>query len=144
MANRFGAVIHASTAFVPQSSPAAQTTPKTSPHRMPIIARCMASLLEEGHARGEAVDEVLAADGAEFALREEPRDRDRPRLPAHGRGVVVRRGEQPRPAPVAAEHQRGGGPAFVGADVRLEHLAQVLVGAGGVAYLELDRLADAD
>src|SRR5262249_33478364 len=72
----------------------------------PLLARWAGkamSLLEQGHAGGEAVDEVLSADRAEFALREEAGQRNVAGFGAKDAGVVVRFGEQARAAAVAAE-----------------------------------------
>jgi hypothetical protein len=52
--------------------------------------------------------------------------------------------KQPCAATVAGEQQRSRRPLVAGAQVELEQLVQILVGGGGIANMELHRLADAD
>ena len=102
-----------------------------------------ALLLEQRQAGGEAVDEVLAADGAELALGEEAGDRNGAGLGAEDARVVVGLVKQAGAAAVAAEDQRRPGPLLVRAQVELQQGVQVLVGCRGVADVELHRLTDA-
>src|SRR5205823_6518638 len=89
--------------------------------------------------------EVLAADGAELAHREEARDGDRAEDVADEPDVVVGLAEEARAATVAGEeeaplHARR---RALGA-LPLQEPAQVLVGARLVADVELDGLPHPD
>src|SRR5581483_341642 len=98
--------------------------------------------LEEQRDRGrEAVEERAPADGADLAAAEEPGDRVRADRTRDGERIVVRLREHVRAAPVAGERERAGGAAA--AEPGVEALAEILVGAGGVAAVEAKRLADA-
>src|SRR5438094_1572 len=89
---------------------------------------------EQREACRVAVDEVLAADGAELAGGEEAGDR-RLRHRASGGGDVVTRGvEQVRPAAVAAEQQPARG-RLIALALRLEEQPEVFIRGGGVAHL---------
>ena len=68
-------------------------------------------LLEQGNAGGEAVDEVLAADGADLPHGEEAGDRDRAKELANDRNVVVGLGEEPGATAVASEQEGPADPA---------------------------------
>src|SRR5262249_37462070 len=95
-------------------------------------------------AGGEAVQEGLAADGADLAVAEKAGERDRAELGGHAARVVVGGAEQAGAAAVAATEHGGGRPGLAqGLGGGGGPLAQVLVGGGGVAHLELERLADA-
>lgn len=100
---------------------------------------------EEDDAGGEAVDKVLAADGADFAHGEEAGEGDGPHDFMDCGDVVVRGVEEACAAAVAGEEEgaveggAGAGEAFV-----FEEGAEVFVGGAGVSNVELDGLADAD
>src|SRR5581483_978849 len=124
-----------------REAPGCGTSRNPGPHG-PRLAALL--LVEQRQAGGEAVDEVLPADGAELAHGEEAGQRQRAEQRLHGAGVVVGLVEQPGPAAVAAEEEcpRGAGRAL--ASGVLQEQAEVLVGRAGVADVELHRLADAD
>src|SRR6185503_293947 len=97
-------------------------------------------LEEHGERGGEAVQERLAAHGADLARAEEARDRVVPEQFRDGATVVVGLVEHARAATVAGEEERPGRTLAV--QRRAEALAQVGVGGGSVADVEAERLAD--
>ncbi len=101
-------------------------------------------VLEEGQAGREAVDEVLAADGAKFSLGEETGHGNETGLGADDAGVVVGHGERPCAASIAAKQQGRSRRLLVGGAIHLQKRVQVLVRCLGVAHVELDRLSDTD
>src|SRR5262245_35747749 len=62
-------------------------------------------VFKQQHARREAVDEILPADGAELALREEAGERDRAFHFRDHAGIVIGLCEEPGAAAIAAEEQ---------------------------------------
>ena len=62
---------------------------------------------EEAEDAGKAVDEGALADGADFAVAEEARDRQRPKAFLHRADVVMRRAVHPFAASETGEEQRG-------------------------------------
>ena len=73
---------------------------------MTVAGKRLLQRLEQHGAGGEAVQEVLAADGADFALGEEAGERNVAEALLQQRRVVVRLIEQPRPATVTGEQQQ--------------------------------------
>src|ERR1700745_1682324 len=112
---------------------------------VPFVAPRLRFGGKQGEGGCEGVQEVLAADGAEFAGAEEAGHRDVAEGGRDQAGVVVGLAEQPGAAAVAGEQEgprgtaagQGGGLAFQGA-------AQVLVSRRGVPDVELDGLTDLD
>lgn len=96
--------------------------------------------LEKGDTGGEAVDKALAADGSELAAAEEAGGGHVAEDFAEDADVVSGLGPHMRAPSVATEeHGRADGFPLAGG----EHGAEVLVGAGGVADVELDGGTDA-
>src|ERR1700733_3653702 len=104
--------------FTAENAKIAEKDRKSSPSFPPSVSAIFAisvvnlflSLLEQGHAGCESVNEILSAHRPQFSLGEEPGQRDRSRFLADGRRVVVWPGEHARAASVATEHQRPGRP----------------------------------
>ena len=65
-------------------------------------------MLEEGDRGGESVEAIVAADRADFALREKPGCRQRAEAFLHACSVVVGLLEEPAAAAVAGEDERAG------------------------------------
>src|SRR5205085_10094197 len=101
---------------------------------LPSLCLCGESFFfKQREAGGEAVDEVAAADRAEFALGEEAGQGHVAGLGTDRGGVVVRLREEARAPAVAAEQERRGRRAVVPRPVLVQQGAQVLVGSLGVA-----------
>src|SRR5215211_5291803 len=101
-----------------------------------------ASLREDRDGRGEAVQEVLAADRADLAGGEEPGRRRVEQGLRQRVGVVVGVGEHVAPAPVAGEQQRTRRRAAAErGHLHRQRLAQVTVRAEGVARVQPHDLA---
>src|SRR5205814_6421364 len=96
---------------------------------------------EDGECCREAVQEGSAADRSDLAAAEEAGDGWAAERLGDRARVVVGLREHVRAAPVAAEEERAG--RRRAAEFAVERLAQVLVGARGVAKVEAQRLANA-
>src|SRR5215207_530015 len=121
----------------------------TTRHRgAPTIRRWRAPLggsREDGDGGGEAVEEVLASDGADLAGGEESRGRRSRERFVDRRGVVIGVAEQVAAPAVAREQERAGrGAAAKRPHADAEGLAEVAVGARGVAGVEADDLPGVD
>src|SRR6266516_6438512 len=97
-------------------------------------------LEEDGQGGREAVQEGLAADGADLAAAEEAGQGLSPKRLGDDARVVIRLREHVRPAPVAGEEQRPGWPRL--AERASERLAEICVRRGRIADEEAQGLAD--
>ncbi len=98
------------------------------------------SVAEKGDGGGVAVDVVGLADGADFAVAEEAGGGQGAEDAGKGADIVVGPGEELSTTAYAGEEEGGKG---WGAGAALEGLLQGGVGAGAVAQLPLEGLADA-
>lgn len=98
-------------------------------------------LLEAGDAGREAVNIVLAADGAEFPLGEEAGHGELAEDLLDRAGVVMRFVEKASSATVATEEQGGTRRRGLFGSMLIQQVDEIFVGGVGVSNVELDCLS---